>query len=186
MKKTVLAISCFLMVPLSSCNKTPEPGKEVEFLLNKKAMIYSYQSDVPTLETWEIGKRIDSIDDIPVMASAKEVACVAINGDEVDFSMLTPEFMQQIYEHIFQGNSALFLYHFEDVSFLKGTSFRYYNKVDEYHASYSEPVYFYNHGGTQSFHYSFGGNGGSTPRPEYEDAVTNWFHQVLYSYYLRE
>ena len=106
MKKTVLAIGCFIMIPLSSCNKTPEPGKKVEFLLNKKAMIYSYQSDVPTLETWKIGKRIDSIDDIPVMASTKEVACVAINGDEVDFSMLTPEFMQQIYEHIFQGNSA--------------------------------------------------------------------------------
>lgn len=137
------------------------------------------------LEAWGVGKRVDSIEEIPALENSKTVACVAINGDETPSSSLSPEFIQEIYNRISKGNSALFLYHFVDVSFLKGTPFRYYfGKTGEYRAAYSEPVHFYNYGATKGYHYVFsGGSPGSTSNPEYEDAVTNWFYQALYSYY---
>lgn len=174
-----------LAFAISSCGEVAEPTRQTKFLLSKEAMIYSYRCDAPMLETWGVGKRVDSIAEIPTLENSKTVACVAINGDETPSSSLSPEFIQEIYNRISKGNSALFLYHFVDVSFLKGTPFRYYfGKTGEYRAAYSEPVHFYNYGATKGYHYVFsGGSPGSTSNPEYEDAVTNWFYQALYSYY---
>lgn len=167
-----------LAFAISSCGEVAEPTREIKFLLSKEAMIYSYRCDAPMLETWGVGKRVDSIAEIPTLENSKTVACVAINGDETPSSSLSPEFIQEIYNRISKGNSALFLYHFVDVSFLKGTPFRYYfGKTGEYRAAYSEPVHFYNYGATKGYHYVFsGGSPGSTSNPEYEDAVTNWFY----------
>lgn len=184
--KRKIALFCApLVFAISSCGEAAEPTRQTEFLLSKEAMIYSYRCDAPMLETWGVGKRIDSIEEIPTLENSKAVACVAINGDETPSSSLSPEFIQEIYNRISKGNSALFLYHFVDVSFLKGTPFRYYfGKTGEYRAAYSEPVHFYNYGATKGYHYVFsGGSQGSTSNPEYEDAVTNWFYQALYSYY---
>ncbi len=174
-----------LAFAISSCGEVAEPTRQTKFLLSKEAMIYSYRCDAPILETWGVGKRVDSIEEIPTLENSKTVACVAINGDETPSSSLSPKFIQEIYNRISKGNSALFLYHFVDVSFLKGTPFRYYfGKTGEYRAAYSEPVHFYNYGATKGYHYVFsGGSPGSTSNPEYEDAVTNWFYQALYSYY---
>ena len=185
-KKTGVSLCVFTAFSLlSSCGEAAEPTRQTEFLLSKEAMIYSYRCDAPMLETWGVGKRVDSIEEIPTLENSKAVACVAINGDETPSSSLSPEFIQEIYNRISKGNSALFLYHFVDVSFLKGTPFRYYfGKTGEYRAAYSEPVHFYNYGATKGYHYVFsGGSPGSTSNPEYEDAVTNWFYQALYSYY---
>lgn len=186
-KKTGVSLCVFTAFSLlSSCGEAAEPTRQTEFLLSKEAMIYSYRCDAPMLETWGVGKRVDSIEEIPTLENSKAVACVAINGDETPSSSLSPEFIQDIYNRISKGNSALFLYHFVDVSFLKGTPFRYYyfGKTGEYRAAYSVPVHFYNYGATKGYHYVFsGGSQGSTSNPEYEDAVTNWFYQALYSYY---
>lgn len=185
-KKTGVSLCVFTTFSLlSSCGEVAEPTRQTKFLLSKEAMIYSYRCDAPMLETWGVGKRVDSIEEIPTLKNSKTVACVAINGDETPSSSLSPEFIQEIYNRISKGNSALFLYHFVDVSFLKGTPFRYYfGKTGEYRAAYSEPVHFYNYGATKGYHYVFsGGSPGSTSNPEYEDAVTNWFYQALYSYY---
>lgn len=185
-KKTGVSLCVFTAFSLlSSCGEAAKPTRQTEFLLSKEAMIYSYRCDAPMLETWGVGKRVDSIEEIPTLENSKAVACVAINGDETPSSSLSPEFIQDIYNRISKGNSALFLYHFVDVSFLKGTPFRYYfGKTGEYRAAYSEPVHFYNYGATKGYHFVFsGGSQGNTSNPEYEDAVTNWFYQALYSYY---
>ena len=185
-KKTGVSLCVFTAFSLlSACGEAAKPPRQTEFLLSKEAMIYSYRCDAPMLETWGVGKRVDSIEEIPTLENSKAVACVAINGDETPSSSLSPEFIQDIYNRISKGNSALFLYHFVDVSFWKGTPFRYYfGKTGEYRAAYSEPVHFYNYGATKGYHYVFsGGSQGSTSNPEYEDAVTNWFYQALYSYY---
>ena len=72
------------------------------------------------LEKWSVGERVESIEEIPTVENSKTVACVAINGDETPSSSLNPKFIQEIYNRISKGNSAWFLYHFVDVSFLKG------------------------------------------------------------------
>ena len=141
---------------LSSCGEVAEPTRQTKFLLSKEAMIYSYCCDAPMLEKWSVGERIESIEEIPTVENSKTVACVAINGDETPSSSLNPKFIQEIYNRISKGNSARFLYHFVDVSFLKGTPFRYYfGKTGEYRAAYSEPVHFYNYGATKGYHYAF-------------------------------